>query len=310
MLDNWAQLPPGRTLGSVIGVDVDREGHVWALERCGGNTCVGSDLDPILEFDPSGKFLKSFGARMFVFPHGLYLDKDGNVWATDGKGEGGKGQQVLKFSPTGELLLALGKRGVAGDGPDTFNAPSDVVVAPDGTIFVADGHGEGTNARIVKFTKDGKFIKTWGKFGSGPGEFGLPHSIDIDSSGRLFVGDRDNNRIEIFNQNGEYLGEWKQFGRPSGVFIDSHDNLYVADAESTPKTNPGFQQGVRIASTRDGIVKFFIPPQELPADAVYNRPLAPGEKPVTRTASIAADSMGNLYGAEGGTRSLRKYIKD
>jgi hypothetical protein len=207
------------------------------------------------------------------------------------------------------VLLTLGKFGVPGDGPDTFNAPSDVVVGPNGDIFVADGHGGDTNARIVKFAKDGKFIKAWGKKGSGPGEFNIPHSIDIDSTGRLFVGDRDNNRIQIFDENGKFLGEWKTFGKPSGVFIDSHDNLYVADAESTAKTNPGVAQGIRIGSTKDGVVKFFIPAQELPAGSYYNRPLASGEKPVTRTSCVAVDEEGNLYGGEGGTRSLRKYVK-
>jgi 6-bladed beta-propeller protein len=309
MLDNWAQLPPGRTLGFITGVDVDQHGHVWVLERCGADTCVGSNLDPILEFDASGTFLKSFGAGMFVFPHGFHLDKDSNVWTTDGNRDDGKGETVIEFSPAGKVLLTLGKPGVAGDGPDTFNAPSDVLVAPNGDIFVADGHGGDTNARIVKFSKDGKFIKAWGKKGSGPGEFDIPHSMAMDSTGRLFVADRNNNRIQIFSQEGEFLGEWKQFGMPSSVFIDSRDNLYVTDAQSTPKVNPGFEQGIRIGSTRDGVVKILIPPQELPAGAITNRPLAPGEKPVTVTVCVAADTMGNLYAGEGGTRNLRKYVK-
>lgn len=309
MVDNWAQLPPGRTLGSVDGVYVDKDSHVWAFDRCGGDTCAGSNLDPILEFDASGKFLKSFGAGMFVFPHGLYLDKEGNIWTTDGERKDGKGETVIELSPAGKVLLTLGQPGVVGDGPDTFNAPSAVVVAPNGDIFVADGHGGDTNARMVKFSKDGKFIKAWGRKGSGPGEFDIPHSIAMDSTGRLFVADRNNNRIQIFDQEGNFLQEWKQFGRPSSVFIDSSDNLYVADAQSTPKVNPGFKQGIRIGSTKDGVVKIFIPPQELPAGTITNRPLAPGEKPMTITVCVAADIMGNLYVGEGGTRNLRKYVK-
>ena len=143
----------------------------------------------------------------------------------------GKGHQVFKFSPDGKVLMTLGKAGVAGNGPDEFNAPSAVLVAPNGDIFVADGHGRETNARIVKFSKDGKFIKTWGKKGSAPGEFDIPHALAIDSQGRLFVGDRQNNRIQIFDQDGKFLDQWTQFSRPSGIFIDKHDVIYVADSE-------------------------------------------------------------------------------
>src|SRR6266849_3283353 len=170
-VENWFKLPDGRAWGSTAGVEVAPNGHIWAYDRCGANSCSGSNLAPILEFDPSGKTLKSFGAGMVVFPHGLYVDKDGNVWVTDGQGKDGKGHQVFKFSPDGKVLMTLGKAGVPGNGPDTFNMPSDVVVAPNGDIFIADGHGGESNSRIVKFSKDGKFIKTWGKKGTGPGEF-------------------------------------------------------------------------------------------------------------------------------------------
>src|SRR5213594_2082069 len=296
-VDNWAKLPAGRTFGAVIAVDVDRQGNVWAFERCGGDTCVDSNLAPILKFDPSGKLADSFGAGIFVFPHGFYVDRNGNVWATDGQGKDGKGHQVIKFSPEGKILLTLGKAGVAGDGPDTFNAPSDVVVAPNGDIFVADGHGGETNARIVKFSKDGKFIKAWGKKGTGPGEFGGLHAIALDSRGRVFVGDRTNSRIQIFDQDGKFLEEWKQFGRPSGIFIDANDTIYVADSQSDPKSNPGFQKGIRIGSAKDGVVKNFIP---IPG---------PGDKPTITVEGVVADTQGNLYGAEANSNNLRKYAK-
>jgi hypothetical protein len=163
MLDNWAQLPEGRQWGAPIGVEVDhRDGKsIWVFDRCGENSCTGSNLAPIMKFDPSGKLVANFGAGMFNFPHGLFVDRDGNVWVTDGRGESGKGHTVIKFAPDGKVLMTLGKPGVAGDGPDTFNSLSDVVVAPNVDIFVADGHGEGTNDRIVKLSKDGKFIKAW-----------------------------------------------------------------------------------------------------------------------------------------------------
>jgi len=297
LVENWAQLPAGRTFGAVIAVDVDRQGNVWAFERCGGDTCAGSSVAPILKFDASGKLVNSFGAGMFVFPHGFYVDRDGSIWATDGQGKDGKGQQVFKFSPDGKVLLTLGKAGVAGNGPDTFNAPSDVVVAPNGDIFVADGHGEDTNARIVRFSRDGKFIKAWGRKGTGPGEFGGLHAIAMDSMGRVFVGDRTNSRIQIFDQDGKLLADWKQFGRPSGIFIDANDTIYVADSQSDEKSNPGFKKGIRIGSTKDGIVKTYIP---IPG---------PAEKLTTTVEGVAADTPGNLYGAEANSNNLRKYAR-
>ena len=131
-------------------------------------------------------------------------------------------------------------------------------MAPNGDIFVADGHGDGTNARIVKFSKDGKFIKAWGKEGNGPGEFNVPHGLAFDSAGRLFVADRANNRIQIFDQDGKLLDTWKQFGRPSGITIDKNDMIYVADSQSGDKLNPGFKQGIRVGNVKDGKVTSFI----------------------------------------------------
>ena len=239
----WFHLPEGRTMGSTSAVAVDAAGHIWVAERCGANTCAGSNLAPILEFDQSGKVLKSFGEGMFIFPHGFAIDREGNIWITDGQGKDGKGHQVFKFSPDGKVLLTLGKAGVAGDGPDTFNQPDAVAIAPNGDIFVSDGHTPGMgNARVMKFTKDGKFIKQWGKHGSGPGEFEVPHTMAFDSQGRLFVGDRANNRIQIFDQDGKFLAEWKQFSRPSGIYIDKNDVIYVTDSESTDRMGYGYNR--------------------------------------------------------------------
>jgi len=183
-IDGWAKMPEGRTWGQTSQLSLDRDGNVWVAERCGGNTCADRPEAPILEFDHSGKLVKSFGAGMFVVPHGILVDRDGNVWATDSQGKDGKGQQVFKFNTDGKVLMTLGKAGVAGDGPDTFNRPSAVAIASSGDIFVGDGHGGDSNARIVKFSKDGKFIKTWGKKGPAPGEFETPHSLAFDSKGR------------------------------------------------------------------------------------------------------------------------------
>jgi hypothetical protein len=303
-VENWAKLPAGRTWGQVISADIARDGKsVWVVERCGGTSCANSNLAPVLEFDSNGNLVKSFGAGMIVRPHGLFIDKGDNVWVTDGDAENGKGNQVFEFSPEGKVLLTLGKAGVAGDGPDTFNKPSDVLIAPDGDIFVADGHGPGSNARIVKFSADGKFLKAWGKEGTGPGEFNNPHSLAMDSKGRLFVADRGNNRVQIFDQDGKFLEDWRQFGRPSGVFIDKHDVLYVADSESNLARNPGFRRGIRIGSVHDGKVNAFIP------DPVLN----PGQglEPTNGTAAegVAADDAGNVYGAEVGPRNFKRYEK-
>ena len=257
VIENWAKMPEGRSWGAAGGVAIDSKGNVWVFERCGANTCAGSDAAPILEFNPSGVLVKSFGAGMFVFPHALYIDRQDNIWAVDNDGKDGKGQQVMKFSPEGKLLLALGTAGVTGDGPDTFNRPSGVVVAPNGDIFVADGHGGKSNARVVKFSKDGKFIKTWGEKGSAPGEFNDPHSIGMDSQGRVLVADRQNDRIQIFDQDGKFLAEWPQFGRPSGIYVDKNDVMYVPDNLSNSSTK--MRKGIRIGNAKDGSVTAFIP---------------------------------------------------
>src|SRR4030081_931484 len=219
-VENWAQLPAGRVWGQAISIDIDRDGKsVWVFDRCGSNTCTGSNVAPIQKFDSSGKLVTSFGAGMFNFPHGLFVDRDGNVWVSDGKGAEGKGHTVSKFSPDGKVLMTLGTPGAAGSDATHFNAPSDVLVAPNGDVFVADGHGGDTNARIVKFSPDGKFITAWGRKGAAAGEFDTPHALAMDSAGRLFVADRANDRIQIFDQDGKFLAEWKQFGRPRGLFL-------------------------------------------------------------------------------------------
>jgi sugar lactone lactonase YvrE len=298
-IEKWGQLPAGRAWGSTSALDVAPNGNLWVAERCGANTCAGSSLPPILEFDPSGKLLRSFGEGVLIFPHGFHVDRDGNVWVTDAQGRDGKGHQVFKFSPDGKLLLTLGKPGVAGAGNDELNQPSDVAVAPNGDIFVADGHDTGSNMRIVKYTKDGKFIKTWGKPGTAPGEFNVPHGIAFDSKGRLFVADRANNRLQVFDQDGTFLEEWKQFSRLSGIYIDKNDVLYGADSESNTKRNPGWPRGIRVGSARDGKVTAFIPDPEPKPDA----------SATSGAEGVAADAQGNIFGAEVGPKMIKKYVR-
>jgi DNA-binding beta-propeller fold protein YncE len=299
-LEKWGQLPEGRPWGSTSAIDVAPNGHIWVAERCGANTCADSDLPPVLEFDPTGKLMRSFGSGMFIFPHGLHVDTDGNVWVTDAQGRNGKGHQVIKFSPDGKVLLTLGKAGVAGAGLDEFNQPSDVAVAPNGDIFVADGHDSGSNMRIVRFAKDGKFLKTWGKPGSAPGELNVPHGLAFDSKGRLFVADRANNRLQIFDQNGAFLEEWQQFSRLSGIYIDKNDVLYGADSESNTKRHPGWKRGIRVGSVRDGKVIAFIP------DPVENADTSA----TSGAEGVTADAQGNIFGAEVGPKMVKKYVKN
>jgi streptogramin lyase len=303
----WAQMPEGRKWGSTAGVDIGPDGNIWAYDRCGANSCADSKLDPILEFDQkTGKLMKSFGAGMFVMPHGFFVDKQGNVWVTDEvqSKDQTRGLVVVKMNQDGKVLLTLGKAGVKGDGPDTFSAPSDVVVAPNGDIFVADGHtGCNCTMRIVKFDKNGKFIKTWGKTGKDPGDFDGPHALAFDTKGRLFVGDRTNNRIQIFDQDGKFIAEWKQFGRPSGIFIDKSDTIYVTDSESQSDRptaygyNPGCHRGIRIGSAKTGKVTAYIPDPEPKGGTSISE-------------GVAVDHQGNVYGAEVGPKDLKKYAKN
>ena len=332
-IEGFFKMPEGRTWGSTSAVDIDRDGKsIWVAERCGANNCwvdgKMSTLDVVLKFDPSGKMVRSFGAGMFVFPHGIHVDRDGNVWVTDGqdnlprRGRGAAadaplppppativGHQVIKFSPEGKVLLTLGKAGGNRPGepadPSSFYQPNDVITNAAGEIFVAEGHssGAGSHARISKFDKNGKFIKEWGKRGTGPGEMDQPHALAWDSKGRLFVADRGNNRIQIFDQDGKLLEYgWEQYSRISGLWIDPKDMLYAADSESgsVAPARKDWKRGIRIGSLRDGKdgkVQFFIPD---PSTATSGTLAAEG---------VAVDGAGNVYGAEVGPRALKKYVR-
>ena len=294
--DKWAQLPAGRTMGQAIKVQVDHSDgkSIWVFDRCGSNECTSSMVAPIEKFDSSGAFQKAFGADKFAVPHGFYVDRDGNVWAGDQIARNGKGADLIKFSPEGVALMTLGKPGMPGNGPGYLSAVSAVVVAPNGDIYIADGHGTGTNDRIVKFSKDGKLITAWGKHGKGPGEFDTPHGIALDSAGRVYVGDRANNRIQIFDPDGKFIAEWKQFGRPSDVAIGKDDMIYVADSQSDEKTNPGFKQGIRIGSAKDGKVIAFIP--QLSAE-------------VGSPEGVGVDDAGNVYASWVAKTAVRRFVK-
>jgi sugar lactone lactonase YvrE len=263
MIDNWFQLPEGFKWGQINSIDIDSDGNVYVLQRCGASDCIGSSEPPLLKFDNQGKFLWSWGVGMVVWPHGLDLDADGNIWITDGQANEGMGQQVLKVSPQGGVIMRLGTAGVTGDGHYTFDGVADVVVAKNGDIFVADGHG---NNRVVKYSADGTYITEWGKRGTAIGEFNLPHAITMDSMGRILVADRDNFRIQVFDQNGKFLDEWHHFGRPGGIEIDAEDNLYVA-AQNTDR-NPTLIRGLYVGNAIDGFPKGMV--NWYDADTLFN----------------------------------------
>ena len=316
-VEGWAKLPAGRVWGSTSAVAIDRDGvSVWVGERCAANNCVGSALDPILKFDANGNLVRSFGRGLIAWPHGMTVDHEGNVWVTDARdnlaalraaaGEGGTidstklyGHQILKFSPEGQLLMTLGARG-GGRAPGYFYQPNAVLIAPNGDIWVVEGHASqpGANARLLKFDARGTLLLTIGTtVGNGPGVFDQPHALAMDSRGRLFVADRSNNRILIYDQQGTLLDTWYQFSRASGLFIDRNDVLYAADSESgsIAPTRPEWKRGIRIGNALTGEVTAFIPD---PVETTRNTSAAEG---------VAVDRNGVIYGAEVGPRALKRY---
>src|ERR1700688_4995743 len=317
LVEGWPTIPKsmnGGRWGEVIRVHVHRDGNIWIFHRCfntipaGHATCIGrgDSNPPILEFDPSGKLLKSFGAGLFAYPHGFTIDPDGNLWTSDvndeetvlgmsAKNADGvvMGQEILKLSPDGRILMTLGKEGVAGTGPDMFDRPTGVAIAPNGDIFVSDGHypNHHDTGRVVKFAKNGKFIKDWGKKGAGPGEFDEPHDIFIGGSQeRLYVADRRNRRIQVFDQEGKFIAAWKQFGQPSSVFVGKDDTIYVGASFPDPAAKKGELRGIVIGNAKEGSLRAFIPdPSDL--DKVIMGTSASG---------IAADDKGSIYAADVG----------
>jgi sugar lactone lactonase YvrE len=314
---NWGTLPSGRTWGTSAGIDIDpKDGHIWAYERCGAGAaggagggpvdCDNNPVDPVFKFDRNtGAVLANIGKGVMVTPHGIALDSQGNVWIADfaGNKAGTKGHQVHKFSPKGDKLMSLGMAGKPGNADGQFNQPNDVVIGPDGSIYVSDGHDgqgmitaaavaegikRGATARISKFSPDGKFIKSWGGLGVRHGEFRTPHAMVFDAKGRLWVADRGNHRLEIFDQEGKYLESRYAYGRISGLFIRG-GTVYAIDSESGPFNHVGWRNGVRVGPLDEDRITAFVPPFER-EDRVYQGTAGEG---------VAVDADGNIYAAEG-----------
>jgi DNA-binding beta-propeller fold protein YncE len=299
-------------------VAVDPDGKtVWASDRCSPGIapgCLDTNANPVHHFDESGKEIRSFGGGLFVWPHGIHVDREGNVWVTDARvatadehskfpGSDKKGSVVIKFSPDGRVLMTLGKPGVKGNPPEALTEPTDVLTDPaNGDVYVAESHTnvEDPNlvGRISVFDRTGKFLRTIGKTGTGPGEFRTPHALKFDSQGRLIVADRHNHRVQVLTKDGRFIAQYPEFSRVSGLAIDGNDTIYAADSESTPRVHPGWLKGIRIGSVKDGKVTGFVPPHK--TDAPDG---AMGE-------GIAIDAAGNLYTAEATVRGITKYVKE
>ncbi len=269
-VENWAQFPSGMTKwGAATGVEVDAHDNVYVFQR--------NPAMPVVVFDRDGKFLRSWAQDIkFGQTHFLRVDRFGNIWLTD-RGD----MQAFKFTPEGKLLLTIGKKGVKGDNNsrDAFNGMADVAVAKNGSFFIADG--EGPNTRVVKFDKDGKFIKWWGGKGKEPGQFDQPHSIAIDSKGLIYVGDRSNDRIQIFDQNGKFIKQWTNFGTPWGVFIKGN-KFYAVDGT---KNNCLY-----IANLKDGKILEKI-------------------EGLNNATAVTVDSKGAIYLGEVNGTNVRKMVK-
>jgi DNA-binding beta-propeller fold protein YncE len=260
----WTKLPAGMEWGEVPATAVTKDDHVLVLRRA---------EPPVLEFDRNGKLLKQWGEGMFVWTHGIRVDRDGYIWITDGRAENGRGQQVFKFDRDGKVLLTLGTKGVGGVTETTFDGPCDVDVDSQGNIYVADGH---RNSRVVKFTRDGKFVRAWGSRGTAPGQLNVPHALAVDSRDRVLVTDRGNQRVQVFDADGNYIASWTGFGTmPDGIAIGADDTLYVADV--------GEGGGVTLASAKDGSIRSKISG--------------------TRVEGLSVDRFGTVYAGE----TLRGY---
>lgn len=319
---NWDKIQ-GRKIGVASGFKMDPDGkHLWVIDRCGANGCADSDLDPIIEVTLDGKMVKSFGKGSIGFPHGLFVDKRGNVWVTDGAPDGDPraaasarkhmGHTVMKFSPDGRVLLTIGTPGVPGADATHMNGPTGVVVQDDGTIWVTDGHGSaqtgankdnmygsrGGNNRLIEFSPEGKFIRQWGggkgSEGSQPLQFNDPHGIELDpATGNMYIADRGNQRVQVLDKHGNFITRWTQFGKPSAIAIDAKGHIYVADGMSNAHWNPGWERGIRVGDIKTGWVKAFIPDEMVtPANGGAG------------TEFLGVDPEGNIYSGGAGIKGM------
>ncbi|HVY64115.1 MAG TPA: 6-bladed beta-propeller [Gammaproteobacteria bacterium] len=316
---NWAELTiEQRPWGGTNNVDIDHDGKtVWAVDRCTAPIspgCLATRSNPIHHFDVNGREIASFGGGMFAWPHGLHVDRDGNIWVTDARtptadeiakypDARGKGNFAVKFSPQGKVLLTIGTPGVRGNPPAALTEPTAVITDPaNGDVYIAESHMDVGDpdlvGRISVFDRNGRFIRSFGKAGTGPGEFRTPHALAFDSQGNLVIADRHNHRVQLVTKTGRFLREYDNFSRVSGIAVAPNDVLFATDSESTEAVHPGWSRGIRIGSLRDGRITMFIPPHmtSSPEGAM-------GE-------GIAIDPEGTLYTAESILLGVTKYVPE
>jgi len=302
---DWPKMPVGRVYGDTRAVAIDADGKsVWIVDRCdltgsGCSKAENKNVNPIMHFDANGNLIKSFGAGTFAAPHGVFVDDQDHIWTTDGGGQDPTtckpiGNTLREYTADGKMLMEI--KGPVNGKP--FTGLNDVVIDPkSGDIFLADGHGGGpggepANDRIMKFDKTGKFLMEWGQPGKGDSDISIPHGLAIDKEGRIYVADRSNGAVKVFDQNGKLLNVWKQFGPPSGVYV-RNEWLYVADeTANNPKTNPDLSPGIRIAKVSDGKI-------------LYNIPYVPGNA----LEGVSVDAAGNVYGANTNQPRAVRWLK-
>jgi YVTN family beta-propeller protein len=255
----WDASSTGMELDKILGIGIDSKGRVYATAGKGDNG--------VLVFDSDGKVIDSWG-KGFISKHGLRVIND-KVWVTDRERH-----IVMQFSLDGKLLRILGTDGKSGLGTNEFNMPSDIAVAPNGDIYISDGY---INSRVMRFGADGRFKQSWGTKGNQPRRFNLVHNIVIDKKGRVYIADRENERVQIFDADGKFLDQWKHVGKPFGLYIDDETKVYITDGQSNK---------VYIVDEKGKVISTFGKTGE-----------APGEFQMAH--SITLDSKGNIYVAEG-----------
>lgn len=271
VVKDWAKLPKGWNFGECSGVAVDRQDNVWVFNR---------GAHPVIQFDKNGNFLQAWGEGLFKSSHGMRIDAGGNVWAVDVKGH-----LVLKLSPAGQVQMVIGRKAGDNDSREYFNEPTGIAIAANGDLFISDGY---VNSRVVKFNQDGDYLTHWGSKGDGDGQFNLVHDVTIDSAGKVYVADRTNQRVQIFDRNGTFLGKWTGIGAPWGlIYVAKENGIYMCDGLNNRVIKLGLDGQVQGVLGSQGRVqgKF---------DYAHN---------------IAVDSEGSIYVVEIKNWRVQKFAK-